>query len=251
MKFDLLTYTFEIINFFILLWILKKLLYNPVISVLKKRKEYINEKIEEAEKAELELKKIKDEYNQILKKMEELKKTKIAQISKEVQQEKEKLYTQMKKELDAERQKFLESLEIEKKEAINELKEETVRYSLKFVSKLLSEISDKNIHRKLLNIAVEGIKNINTEEIDNISAELKERNTVTVETAYPLSELDIKNIKKVIKDMFGVDVTIKTEERKNLIAGVKIHIASKMIDSSLEGQISVFETLLREKIETS
>ncbi|WP_457622648.1 F0F1 ATP synthase subunit delta [Persephonella sp.] len=250
MKLDLLTYLFEIINFFVLLWILKKLLYNPVISVLKKRKNYIDQKIREAEEAESKLKKIKDEYNHVLKEIEELKKTKIAQIEKEVQQEKERLYSEMKKELDAQRQKFLESLEIEKKEAINELKEETVRYALKFVSKLLTSISDKNLHKKLLSIALEGIRSINREEIDDIAAELKERNTVTVETAYPLSEDEIESIKKSIKDMFGVNVTIKIEEKNDLIAGVKIHIASKMIDASLEGQISVFETLLRDKIES-
>jgi len=126
MKFDILTYLFEIINFFILLWILKKLLYNPVISVLQKRKDYITEKLREAEEAQSKVNRLKEEYHQLLKQIEEVRKTKMAEITKEVQQEKEKLYQQMKKELDAQRQKFLDTLEMEKKEAINEIKEETI-----------------------------------------------------------------------------------------------------------------------------
>lgn len=250
MKFDILTYLFEVINFFILLWILKKLLYNPVISVLQKRKDYITEKLREAEEAQSKVNRLKEEYHQLLKQIEEVRKTKMAEITKEVQQEKEKLYQQMKKELDAQRQKFLDTLEMEKKEAINEIKEETIHYSLSFLSKLLSHFADRNIHKKLVDIALEGIKNINKEEVDNIKEQLKERNVVIVETAFPITQKEINRIKETINDMFGVDVSVKTEEKKDLIAGVKIHLASKVIDTSLEGQLSVFESLLREKIET-
>jgi len=167
---------------------------------------------------------------------------------KEIQQEKEKLYEQMKKEMDAQRQKFLDSLEMEKKEALNELKEETIHFSLIFLSKLLSNFADKDLHKKLVEFALDGIKNINEDEIENIKDELKERNIITVETAYPLTEEEIESIKKVIKEIFGIDVSVKTEERKDLICGIRIHIASKMIDSSLEGQLSVFENILRDKI---
>jgi len=249
MKVDILTYLFEIINFFVLLWILKKLLYKPIISVLKERKEYIAKRIREAEEAETKAKRMKEEYEKMLKQIEEIRKTKLAEITKEVQQEKEKLYENMKKELDAQRQKFLDSLEMEKREALNEIKEETIHLSLAFVSKLLSNFADEEIHKKLFSIALEGIKNINKEEIDNIKEELKNRNTVVVETAFPLSKEDIDRLKQTIKDIFNVDINIKTEERKDLMAGVKIHLSSKMIDTSLEGQLSVFETLLREKIE--
>lgn len=249
MKLDILTYLFEIINFFILLWILKKLLYNPVISVLKKRKEYVDKRIKEAEEAEERAKKLKEEYERLLNQIEETRKSKIAEVTKEVEQEKEKLYQQMRKELDAERQKFLESLETYKKEVLSEIKEEAVKTSLEFTSKLLSYFADKNLHKKLIDIAIEGIRNINPEEIDNIASELKEHNVITIETTFPLDEEDISKIKKVVKDVFGVDVSIKTEENKNLIAGIKIHLSSKMIDSSIEGNLSVFETILRSKIE--
>lgn len=251
MKFDILTYIFEIINFFVLLWILKKLLYNPVISVLQKRKDYISQRLREAEEAQSKVNRLKEEYQQLLKQIEEVRKTKMAEITKEVQQEKERLYQQMKKELDAQRQKFLDTLEMEKKEVLNEIKEETIHYSLVFLSKLLSTFADKNIHNKLIDIAVEGIKSINKQELDNIKEQLKDRNVVIVETAFPISEKEIKKIKDTIRDLFDVDVSIKTEEKKSLIAGVKIHLASKMIDASLEGQLSVFENLLREKIEVT
>lgn len=249
MKFDILTYLFEIINFFVLLWILKKLLYKPIISVLKQRKEYIDENIRKAEEAESRYKRLQKQYEELLKEIEETKKTKFAEITQEVEKEKERLYEQMKKELDAERQKFLESLEAYKKEVLMEIKEETVKTSLELVSKILYNFADKHLHKKFVDLAIDGIKNINPEERDNLAEELKEHPVVYIETAYSLDDKDVSKIKNAIKETLGIDVEINQDEKKDLIAGVKLHIASKLIDVSLEGQLSAFETLLRERIE--
>jgi len=249
MKIDILTYLFEIINFFVLLWILKKLLYNPIISVLKKRKDYIDEGIRKAEEAESRYQRLQKEYEELLKEIEETKKSKLAEITQEIEKEREKMYENMRKELDAEREKFLESLETHKKEVLTEIKEETIKTSLELVSKILYSFTDKHLHKKLLDLAVEGIKNINPEERDNLAQELKEHSVVYVETAYPLEDEDISNIKNAIKETLGVEVEINQTEKKDLVTGVKLHIASKLIDVSLEGQLLAFETLLRKRIE--
>ena len=249
MKVDILTYLFEIINFFVLLWILKKLLYNPIISVLKKRKNYIDENIRKAEEAESRYKRLQKEYEELLKEIEETKKSRLAEITQEIEKEREKMYENMRKELDAERQKFLESLEAHKREVLTEIREETVKTSIELVSKILHSFADKHLHKKLLDLAIEGIKNINPEERDNLAEELKEHPIVYVETAYSLDEKDISKIKNAIQETLGVEVQINQTEKKDLIAGVKLHIASKLIDVSLEGQLSAFETLLRKRIE--
>lgn len=250
MKFDLLTYLFEIINFFILLWILKKLLYKPVISVLKKRKEYIDTKIREAEEAQAKVEKLKQEYEKLLQDIENIKKAKLAEITKQVEEEKEKLYKQMKAEIDAEREKFLESLQIEKREVINEIKEFIINYSLQFVSKILVKVSDENLHKNLFKLALEAIENLPDEDKKSISEELKHQKFILIETAYPLTEEEKNKLKDLIKKEFGIEVSIKEEEKKDLIAGVSIHIGSKLIDLSLEGQLSVFQNIMRKKIES-
>jgi len=249
MKVDILTYLFEIINFFVLLWILKKLLYNPIISVLKKRKNYIDENIRKAEEAESRYERLQKQYEELLKEIEETRKSKLAQITQDVEKEKENLYQQMRKELDAERQKFLESLEAEKKEVLTEIKEETIKTTLKLISKMLYNFADKHLHKKLLNLAVEAINNIDVEEKDNIAQEIKQHPVINVETAYILDDEDILRIKNAIKETLGVEIQLNQTEKNELIAGVKLHIASKLIDVSLEGQLSAFETLLRKRIE--
>ncbi len=248
MEFNPLTYLFEIVNFFVLLWILKRLLYNPVISVLKKRKELIEEKLKEAEEAQKEVEKLKKEREELLSKVEEIKRNKLAEVTKEVQEEKEKLYERMKEELDAERKKFLESLEKEKEEVLREIREETLRYALAFTSKFLTSFADEHLHSKLYKLALESIKGLKGDEV--LRNELSSSGTIVLETAFPLTKEEIEEIRGVVKDAFSVDVNVREEVRKELIAGVRVHLASKIVDASLEGQLKVFEELTREKVES-
>lgn len=242
MKFNFLTYIFEIVNFFVLLWILKKLLYNPVISVLKERKEFIDGRIREAEEAEKKAEEIRREYERLSQELEERRREKLAEITREVEEEKEKLLKRMREELDAERKKFLESLEEERKQVLRELKEEAIRLSLSFSSRVLSQVADEHLHRKLLEIALETLKEMKEE---GLSEELSRRRDVLIESAYPLSAEDLERIKELIRKTLGVDVDLRTAIRKDLIAGVRLHIASKLVDSSLEGQLQVLEERLR------
>ncbi|WP_457600167.1 F0F1 ATP synthase subunit delta [Hydrogenivirga sp.] len=248
MEFNPLTYIFEIVNFFVLLWILKRLLYNPVISVLQRRKELIEERLKRAEEAEKEVEKLRREREELLSRIEEVKRSKLAEITREVEEEKRRLYERMKEELDAERRKFLESLEMEKEEVLREVREETLRTALAFTSKLLSSFADEELHRKLLSLALESVDKLRDDE--TLRKELATNRVVLVETAYPLSREDIDRVREKLKDAFGVEADLRVEVKKDLLAGVRIHLAPKIVDASLEGQLRVFEDLMRERIES-
>jgi F-type H+-transporting ATPase subunit b len=48
MQFDLTTFIFEIINFLILIWILQRLFYKPLLDVIAKRKQFIDQTLADA-----------------------------------------------------------------------------------------------------------------------------------------------------------------------------------------------------------
>jgi len=63
-----MTIVFQMINFLVLLWLLTRFLYKPIISVLDKRAEQIKASLDEAKKnrkeSEAELQKVRNEYDE-------------------------------------------------------------------------------------------------------------------------------------------------------------------------------------------
>ncbi len=250
MEVNLLTYTFEIVNFFLVLFILQKILYKPVISTLKRRKEYVEKNIKEAEEAKQRYENLKKEYESIFEKLEEIKNEKMAEIVKDVEQEKEKLYRKMKRELEEERRRFFETLNVYKREVLKEIKDTSVKTSVELVSKMLNRFADKNLHKKLIDFLLEEIKSLKQDEKKRIIESIKNSPYIRIETAYKLDEKELEKIKKSMEEIFGINsIRVKQEIRRNLKAGIKIHLESNLIDMSLSGQLSALEEHLRRKLD--
>jgi len=93
----------QIINFGLLLFILKKVLYKPVLEAIKKRKEILSS----IEKERLEIEKIRRETEE-----------KQSQILSSAQKEKRELILAAKKEAEAERRRIIERANRQAKEIL-------------------------------------------------------------------------------------------------------------------------------------
>jgi F-type H+-transporting ATPase subunit b len=243
MKFDIWTFLFQVINFVVLLFILKRLLYKPVKEILEKRRGLIQKTIEDAERTKKEALELKKQQQQEVNKLKTLQPQMIEDMKKEVMEEKKKLLIEAKEEaakiIDKEKALF----EIEKKKSEDALKDNAIESVSVFASNLLKDISDeelnKSIYRKFLH-ELEGISsNMKTIEDESVSVDLA--------FAYPLDEEELRKLEKALEQHLSKKMTINTNVDGALIAGLKIKLNDWVYDFSLKGQIDSLSSRLREK----
>jgi F-type H+-transporting ATPase subunit b len=146
-----------VITFAILLFVLKKLAWKPILTALNEREDAIKESLEKAEKAKDEAQKILQENQaSLLKADEESKK-----IIEQSRQYAEKLKDQMLRESKEQAQKIVEdaSAQIEQKKeaAFSELKTKVAEIAISAAEKILKENLDKDSHKKLVDRYIEDI----------------------------------------------------------------------------------------------
>ena len=248
MKFNLLTYLFEILNFFVLLWILRKLLYKPVISVLRKRRELIDESMEKAKRLREEAERLKGERERLTKEIEEFKRQRMAEVIREVEEEKSRLFRELQEEVSRERERSMQELERNRKELIREIEDTALSTALAFSSKVLSELADRHTTNRLALISLKVLEDMDMAEAGwNEEGPLRE---ALIESAHPLSEDTRALLESALRAKFGKEITVKETTDPELIAGLRIKAESLVIDLSLTGQLKSFETYMRRKIES-
>ncbi len=84
MEFDWTTFILEIINFLILVWILKRFLYRPVLDVIDRRRAGIEKTLADAQHTEAEANRVKQQNEQQLADWEEEKKSAQTQLMAEL-----------------------------------------------------------------------------------------------------------------------------------------------------------------------
>ena len=148
----------QIVNFLIVLFILKKFLYKPVLDVLKKRQITIKEGLKQAEEARIKLEKVVIEERNILRSAQ-LQSRKIIEDAKQESIEiTRKMNEEAKKQTekllnDTKRQIVRESIEAERKLALN-----TSKLAITILEKSLKEFFSSKEQEEVLSQALKKIK---------------------------------------------------------------------------------------------
>jgi F-type H+-transporting ATPase subunit b len=158
MEISLGTFIFMAINFLLLLWILKKLLYRPIQGMLEERRHKISTDLSEAEKSRNNYETLSREAKDTL----ENARTEAFQIVErsrsEAEKVKEEILAQARLEVEQLRERNRDEIERAKKTAQNELREGTVVLALAATEKLLGEKMSKDINDALVRRAIEQIE---------------------------------------------------------------------------------------------
>jgi F-type H+-transporting ATPase subunit b len=246
MKFDVWTFAFQVINFIVLLFILKRILYKPVREIIEKRRGLIHQNIEDAEKTKKEALELKERYQQEMDKLKEFKSQMLEKLHEEVEEERKKLMSKAKEEADEVIEKERVLFDREKGRLESELKDKAVETVSIFASNLLTNLSDENLHRAVYGRLFKEIQQIAT----TMPAGKEKDGPLTIDliTAYPSNENEIREIQEAIESLISHKVFLNTIIDKSLIAGAKIKVYDMIYDASLSGQINALMLKLKETL---
>ncbi len=141
---DLGLFVWTLVAFLIVLWILSKKAWNPIVNALKTREQSIQDALDEANKAREEVNNLKAENDKLIKEAKQER----DQILKEARETKEQMISDAKAEAQKEAQKIKDQayrdIEKERAQAFEELKNQVADISVDIASKILQEELQKN-----------------------------------------------------------------------------------------------------------
>lgn len=246
MKFDIWTFLFQVINFLVLLFILKRVLYKPIREIIEKRRSLIQQRIEEAEKTKKEALDLKENYQHEMDKLYELKSKMLEKMNGEVEQDRKRLIGKAEEEAARVIEKERAVFDTEKARHEAELKDKAIEAVTLFATKLLKDVSDEDLHKAIYEKLFRELQGIASH-----MAEIKEKDsplTVDLITAYPLSETEIGKFRESIESIISQSVLLNTTIDVSIIAGAKVKFYDMVYDLSLLGQIKKLALKLKETV---
>jgi F-type H+-transporting ATPase subunit b len=152
------TLVIEIISFVLLLLILTKILYKPLLDFLDQRKDIIQESIDEAKRLKESAQHELQESNRILRESKDRALEIKNQTDIELEELKSKNIEQVKQEARRISQEAKEAVKKEVVEARRRLKNEVAEVSIEIAKKVLSREVDLKDHKRLINEAIEELE---------------------------------------------------------------------------------------------
>jgi len=148
----------QIVNFLIVLYILKRFLYRPILDMLQKRQNTIKEGLRQAEEAKQFLEEATTREKEILKKAQEESKKLLEDTKKQrdivLKQSEEEARAQAKQILEEARQQIV----FETKQAQKQMATQMTGLTIEFLQKTIGELFSKEDQELIMKNAVQRIK---------------------------------------------------------------------------------------------
>ena len=116
MEFNVSTFILEIINFLILIWILQRLFYKPLLEVIAKRKQFIDQSLADAKAMQQQAEEQRSFYENRQKLWEQEKQAALAALHQQIDAERRTQMARLDTDLEQERQKINVTLQRQQQE---------------------------------------------------------------------------------------------------------------------------------------
>ncbi|HHJ37961.1 MAG: hypothetical protein AXA67_12440 [Methylothermaceae bacteria B42] len=235
------TFVLEIINFLVLVWLLKRFLYLPVKQTIERRQQAIEARLTEADRLKQEAEAMKARYENRLADWEKEKKQAWKALQQEIEAERQRRLQAIEQELAEVRKKAEVVWEQEKREWRRHAEQQALKLGAAFVAKLLERLADEHLHQRLITLLLEDLHQWPKDHRQTLRREYQSNpGPIRVISAYPLSTSHQQALTNALEQFLGDDLEIHFVEDASLMAGVRMDLGAYVIRANLKDELEFF-----------
>lgn len=249
MQIDWITFAAQIVNLFILMWILNKLLYKPVLKVIQDRQDKINAKVREAQDLKQTALRTRKEYEAKTDAFQKERQLLLNKARDEAEALKNTLTEQAALEVERQRQKWAQQMQNEQRAFSNELKKLFSEGFQKLAKQALSDLSSVSLEKAVFQKIKEKMNALPEREKEDFRRLYKETARVLILSDKEPNEEDKKSFSDFMeKFLNSPSPRLVYETDISLVCGIEILCGEKALSWNLKEYLDGFSKQLEETL---
>lgn len=241
MEFSWSTFFLEIINFLVLVWILKHFLFKPVMAVIRQRQANIDNQLAESRRINDQSATLKEEYENRLANWEHECQLARKELSKEIEAERVSRLDLLTQSIEQERKKAEIAELRQRMETVRERELQALQQSAQFATSLLSKASGPELEARLLNILLENLSSLSADDAANLLLQWGGApDVIEVSSAYPIPDNKRRELEVSLAAISHLSVPVRYEEKPDLLAGLCITIGAWRLHANIRDDLKGF-----------
>ncbi len=242
MEINWFTVIAQVINFLILVWLLKRFLYKPVLNAIDEREKKIAAQLSDAETKKAEAQKERDEFEQKNEAFNKERAARLDKVQEEGKSEKQRLFEEVRTESNALRTKFEASLKQEEQNITETIKRKTQDEVFAIAGKTLSDLASVTLEEQVVKMFIKRILGLNDEEKTNFrEAFYNADKTVIIKSAHELTTSLKSELEKAISEITGKETVFQYQSAPGLISGIEIDAESYKLSWNIESYLDTLK----------
>lgn len=245
MEFDWTTFTLEIINFLILVWILKRFLYRPILDVIAKRRIGIEKTLADARRIETEASELKQQNERHLAEWEQEKEAAQSRLLEELAAQREHRMAALETSIAEERERRRVLDERRQRDFQRNLEEQGIAQGAAFSAKLLSRMATPELEARLYVLLLEDLRSLRAEDrAALVSAAATPNLQIRVQSTFVFDPGKRAELARVLAEVVGKTLPVEYLENPELVTGFLVSIGPWILHANLRDELKFFSGAL-------
>lgn len=227
---DWFTVAAQIINFLVLVALLKHFLYDRVVSAMDERERKIQERLEAADRKKEEAGKEAEQYRQQKEKLEEHQKELFKKAKQDAEEKRKELIAEIRKEVREKRRGWEKALAKEKDEFLRELGRMSTEELYAATRKALKDLADAELEEKCVDVFLNVLENAEEKVRKELTRFASDSGRpLLVRSSFDISGALQQKVTRKIHQLFSEDIDIDYQSDPELLMGIEIKGRSRKI----------------------
>jgi F-type H+-transporting ATPase subunit b len=242
MPIDWFTVAAQAVNFLILVWLLKRFLYKPILDAIDRREKGIATQLALAEAKKAEAQKERDDFQHKNEAFDQERAALLKHATDDAKTERQRLLDEARKDADALRAKRQEALQNEQRNLGQEISRWTQKQVFAISRKALTDLAGTSLEERMGAVFVQRLRALTGGAKEQLTAALKSSTfAVSVRSTFDLPPEQRAAIQKALNETFSADIHLQFETVPELVSGIELSISGQKVAWSIADYLATLE----------
>src|ERR1035438_227448 len=239
MLIDWFTVGAQIVNFLILVWLLKHFLYKPILDAIDAREKKIAAELADADTKRTEAEKERADFENKNKTFDQQRSALVAKATDEAKAERERLVDQAKKDADGLRASQMDALRSDQIRLGSEITLLAEKEVFAIARKTLTDLATVSLEERVGEVFTRRLRELDPKSKELLGAALKNSpEPALVRSAFNLPTDQKAAIQNALNETFSAVVRIKFEDSQDTICGIELTANGQKVEWSISSYLT-------------
>jgi F-type H+-transporting ATPase subunit b len=232
----------QVVNFLILVWLLKRFLYKPILHAIDEREKGIAAQLADAEAKKAEAKRERDDFQHKNETFDQERATLLTKATDEAKAERQRLIDQARKDADSLRAKRQEALQNEQGNLNQEISRWTQKEVFAITRKALTDLAATSLEERMSAVFVQRLRALNGTAKEQMAAAFKTATQpASLRSAFDLPPEQHAAIQKAVNETFSAGIHIQFETAPEIVSGIELSANGQKVAWSIAEYLELLE----------
>jgi F-type H+-transporting ATPase subunit b len=242
MLIDWFTVGAQALNFIILVWLLKRYLYKPILNAVDAREKRIAAELADADGKKAEAQKERDEFQHKNEQFDQQRAALMSKATDEANAERQRLLDEARKAADALSAKRQETLRSDAHNLNQAILRRTQQEVFAIARKALTDLATKSLEERMGEVFTHRLQTMDGKAKEGFAEALKTASEpALVRSAFDLPAEQRGAIQKALNETFSAEVHVRFETAPDLVSGIELTTNGQKVGWSIADYLASLE----------